>query len=74
MSERIGWMPGSKSGFSVSHKYTEIKMQKIRCHLFNTVPDLLGSVTFGLLGSGSIILFYGSRSFLFSELLYYRYQ
>jgi hypothetical protein len=30
MSERIGWMPGSKSGFSVSHKYTEIKIQKIR--------------------------------------------
>jgi len=23
-------MPGSKSGFSVSHKYTEIKIQKIR--------------------------------------------
>lgn len=29
MSERIGWMPGSKSSFSVVHKYTEIKSQKI---------------------------------------------
>lgn len=29
MSERIGWMPGSKSNFSVAHKYTEIKSQKI---------------------------------------------
>jgi len=29
MSERLGWMPGSKSGFSVTHKYTEIKLQKI---------------------------------------------
>jgi len=29
MSERLGWMPGSKSGFTVSHKYTEIKQQKI---------------------------------------------
>ena len=29
MSERIGWMPGSKSTFSVAHKYTEIKSQKI---------------------------------------------
>jgi len=29
MSERIGWMPGSKSNFSVTHKYTEIKSQKI---------------------------------------------
>ena len=29
MSERIGWMPGNKSNFSVVHKYTEIKSQKI---------------------------------------------
>ena len=29
MSERIGWMPGNKSNFSVAHKYTEIKSQKI---------------------------------------------
>ena len=29
MSERIGWMPGNKSNFSVTHKYTEIKSQKI---------------------------------------------
>jgi len=29
MSERIGWMPGNKSTFSVAHKYTEIKSQKI---------------------------------------------
>ena len=29
MSEHIGWMPGSKSNFSVTHKYTEIKSQKI---------------------------------------------
>ena len=29
MSERIGWMPGNKSTFSVTHKYTEIKSQKI---------------------------------------------
>jgi len=29
MSERIGWMPGNKSSFSVVHKYTEIKSQKI---------------------------------------------
>ena len=27
MSERIGWMPGNKSNFSVVHKYTEIKSQ-----------------------------------------------
>eukprot|EP00088_Acartia_fossae_P015028 TRINITY_DN1813_c0_g1_i4.p1 TRINITY_DN1813_c0_g1~~TRINITY_DN1813_c0_g1_i4.p1 ORF type:complete len:547 (+),score=108.70 TRINITY_DN1813_c0_g1_i4:30-1643(+) len=29
MSERLGWMPGSKSGFTVAHKYTEIKTFKI---------------------------------------------
>jgi len=29
MSERLGWMPGSKSGFTVAHKYTEIKTRKI---------------------------------------------
>jgi len=29
MSERLGWMPGNKSGFTVAHKYTEIKLQKI---------------------------------------------
>ena len=29
MSERIGWMPGNKNNFSVVHKYTEIKSQKI---------------------------------------------
>jgi len=29
MSERVGWMPGNKSTFSVTHKYTEIKTQKI---------------------------------------------
>ncbi|XP_037070765.1 general transcription factor IIH subunit 1-like [Pollicipes pollicipes] len=29
MSERIGWLMGSKDTFSVSYKYSDIKMQKI---------------------------------------------
>ena len=29
MSERISWMAGNKNNFSVVHKYTEIKSQKI---------------------------------------------
>lgn len=29
MSERIAWMPNGKDIFTISHKYSDIKMQKI---------------------------------------------
>lgn len=29
MAERLGWMPNNKDNFTISHKYSDIKMQKI---------------------------------------------
>lgn len=29
MAERLGWMPNTKNNFTISHKYSDIKMQKI---------------------------------------------
>lgn len=29
MAERLGWMPHAKNNFTISHKYSDIKMQKI---------------------------------------------
>lgn len=29
MAERLAWMPGTKNNFTISHKYSDIKMQKI---------------------------------------------
>lgn len=29
MAERLGWMPNTKSNFTISHEYSDIKMQKI---------------------------------------------
>lgn len=29
MAERLGWMPNTKDNFTISHKYSDIKMQKI---------------------------------------------
>lgn len=29
MAERLGWMPNTKDNFAISHKYSDIKMQKI---------------------------------------------
>ena len=29
MAERLGWMPNTKDNFTISHKYSDVKMQKI---------------------------------------------
>ena len=29
MAERLAWMPNTKNNFTISHKYSDIKMQKI---------------------------------------------
>lgn len=29
MAERLGWMPNTKDNFAISHKYSDVKMQKI---------------------------------------------